>query len=317
MRIYCDDLAIFEDPHARELERMLMRVRLGHHALILDDVDGLFVSRFFLQAVAPASQQEVRELLSRQAPALADRGADPAARAPGPRAELVAVALPERTCRRQGAHPLWEIDPSTAGDWAEAPLRLLLENDNDWNIVVASARVYARPLAVDALKNGSLQRDQRGGKGEVKNAVERCGMAERVFVLMDSDRTSVGGEEDTPQRQIRTLALTRPNVLPFILAKREVENYIPAVVWEHVVEQHRSQSYTKYEKDVERANKLRAWKRLSDAEKDVADLETFFSDAKAHVSKLCDPLLVPTAAILESRAGREMVELLDELEAWL
>ncbi len=223
-------------------------------------------------------------------------------------AELVAVALPERTCRRQGAHPLWrsipplpEIGPRLrfGSCW-----RTIMIGISWWLRLEFLCATFGSRCAEKWISSKGIS---AVGRGRVKNAVELCGMAERVFVLMDSDRTSVGGEEDTPQRQIRTLAHTRPNVLPFILAKREIENYIPAVVWEDVVEQHRSLSlYTKYEKDVERANKLRAWKRLSDAEKDVADLETFFSDAKAHVSKLCDPLLVPTAVRpRRGKTGRE------------
>lgn len=135
---------------------------------------------------------------------------------------------------------------------------------------------------------------------------------------MDSDRVTVDGLEEKEQQTIRELVNDRPNVLPFILAKREVENYIPAVVWEDAVERRRTQSHTKYETDAEWAKKLRVWNKLSDAEKDVADLETHFPGAKHYVPKLCDSALVPNAATLESRAGKkELVELLDKLEAWL
>ncbi len=319
MNIYCDTLVLFEEEtEHRELERLLMCVRRGQHNLLIDDLDRFYASVFFLRAVTPANQIEVRELLNQQDPALEDRGIDPAARTQGPRAELVAVALPERACRRDGAYPVWEIDRATAGAWSEAPLRLLLENDNDWQLVEAAARVYERPGAVHALKNGFLQRDQRGGKSEVRKSVESCLPAERVFVLMDSDRITVGGPEDREQQAIRELVKTRPNALPFILAKREVENYIPESIWRDFVEQKRTRSHTKYVTDVEWANKLRTWTRLPDAEKDVADLETHFSGAKQQVSKLCDPVLVPDAATLESRAGKqELVDLLDKLEAWL
>lgn len=316
MKIYCDDPSVFEDQEHRGLERLLMRVRLGQHQLILDDPDGFFESPFFAGVVAPASQLEVRELLDRQAPALADRGVDPV-RAPGPRAELVHVALPERTCRREGDNPVWEIDPATAGDWSEAPLRLLLENDNDWHLVEAAARVYGRPTVPEAQKRGFLRRDQRGGKTEVRKAVERCDLAERVFVLMDSDRDTVAGPEDKPQRDIRHAAKTRPNVKPFILRKREVENYLPEVVWRAAVEEKRTCSHKKYTTDVEWASRLRSWRQLPEADKDIVDLETVFPDAKDHIEKFGDPTLIPDASTLESRAGAELSELLDAMEVWL
>jgi hypothetical protein len=311
MKIYCDDMEVFAESDSverRELERLLIRVRLGQHELILDDLESFFASDFFAQVIALASQLEVRELLERQDPALGDRSADPAARPRGPRAELVPVAARARACRREGEHPVWEIDASTAGVWSEAPLRLLLENDSDWNLVEAAARVYGRPRVTIALENKYLLRDQRGGKDEVLKAVRICRQEERVFVFMDSDRKAVGGPEDRSQHKIRRLVRKRPNVFPFILAKREVENYVPDSVWQHCTLGGPS----------ERRKKHRAWRRLSDAEKDFVDMEAYFPDAKKHVPKLCDGTLVPNALTLESRAGKtELVELLDRLEAWL
>jgi hypothetical protein len=311
MRIYCDDIEVFsasEPELRRELERLLFRVRLGQHDLILDDLEGFFASSFFAQAIAIASQLEVRELLERQDPALGDRGVDPATRAPGPRAELVSIAVKERTCRRDGEYPVWEIDASTAGSWSEAPLRLLLENDGDWHLVEAAARVYSRPKVISAMEKKFLHKDQRGGKDEVMNAVKSCRREERVFVFMDSDRKTVDGPEDNTQRKVRRLARRRPNVLPFIMAKREIENYIPDSVWRHSTEGANEAKVKKH----------RAWRRLSDSEKDFVDMETYFPDAMKHVPKLCDARLVPDAATLESRAGgTELVVLLDQMEAWL
>jgi hypothetical protein len=319
VRIYCDRPELFEEEgDYRELERLLMCVRRGQHTLLIDDLERFFASSFFVRAVAPASQLEVQELLNQQDPALADRGIDPAVRTQGPRAELVPIALSERSCRQEGAHPVWEIDRATAGAWSEAPLRLLLENDNDWQLVEAAARVYDRPRSVDALNKGFLKRDQRGGKGEVRKSVESCLSAERVFVLIDSDRTHVGGQEDREQQAIRKLAKTRPNIFPFILAKREVENYIPETVWRDAVEKRRTQSHTKYLEDKEWAKRLRTWSALSDIEKDFTDMEKYFPEAKQQVAKLCDPVLVPDVATLESRSGKaDLVQLLNGLEAWL
>lgn len=311
MRIFCDSMEVFEGREHRELERMLMRVRLGQHELLVDDLETFFASAFFQRAVGSSAQAEVRELLERQQqPALGDRALDPAKRVPGPRAELVPITTDDRTCRRDGDGPVWELDPATVGEWSEAPLRVLLENDDDWHLVEAAARVYERPKVVEAKRNDFLRTDQRGGKGEVKNAVESCGPSERIFVFMDSDRMSPEGDEDKPQRKIRELARERPHILPFILAKREVENYFPQELWERMVAENRSD---------ERVRSLRTWKRLPDADKDYVDLEKVFGRiAKMQSAMLADPQLLPDAAALESRAGKhELRNLLDHLEAWL
>lgn len=318
MRVYCDDPTVFDSAAARGLQRLVMRVRLGQHHLILSDVDSFCASNFFHQWIAAGDQAEVAELLQRQAPELGDRSLDPAARASGPRAELVAVTTADRACQRDGQHPVWEIDPATAGDWAEAPLRLLVENDNDWVLVACAARVYRRPAALTAEQTRSLLKDQRGGKDEVAKAVERSNPSERVFVLMDSDRESGAGPEGPTQIKVRTLAQTRPHVLPFILRKREAENYVPYEVWSSAAPKgsyYRDRDQDRWAQDRVRAR--RRWERLSDEEKDHVDMETIFGDAKKQVQKLLDPDLIPDAQTLELRAGTELRELLDVLEAWL
>jgi hypothetical protein len=208
-----------------------------------------------------------------------------------------------------GRHPVWEVDAETVGDWCEMPLRVLLENDADWQLVAVAARVYHRPKVEAARRSRFLHLDQRGGKGEIKNAVSVCEPPERIFILMDSDRTAPEGPEDRPQQKIRELAQSRPNILPFILAKREIENYLPATVWQDAVARRNTP---------ERVRKLRKWQRLPEPDKDVIDLEEYFSDAKQHAAKLADTTLIPDAKTLESRAGpEELRHLLDVMEAWL
>lgn len=93
---------------------------------------------------------------------------------------------------------------------------------------------------------------------------------------------------------------------PFILAKREVENYLPQQIWEQVP------------RSPDRVRSLRRWKRLSEIEKDFIDLEAYFGKiAKSQSAKLGDPQLLPDAPSLESRAGTELRDLLDHMEAWL
>lgn len=309
MRIYCDSLDVFVGPEHRSLQRLLMRVRLGQHELVLENLDGFFTSEFFQHAVAANDRLEVEELLGRQHPELADRGLDPAARTAGPRAELVPITVAERACRTVNGHPIWEIDPETVGDWCEMPLRVLLENDADWQLVAVAARVYGRSKVEEARRSRFLQLDQRGGKGEIKNAVAVCEPPERVFILMDSDRVVTDGPEERTQQKIRDLAQLQPNVLPFILAKRELENYLPAAVWQDAVARRRTP---------ERVRKLREWQRLSDSDKDVIDLEQYFADAKQQTAKFADVALIPDAETLETRAGTtELRDLLDAMEAWL
>jgi len=189
MKIYCDSIAVFEEPEHHGLQRLLSRVRLGHHTLILDDLEGFYASRFFALAVAPADYMEVRELLDRQEPALGDRSLDPGRRDSGPRAELVPVALSVYVCRRDGQFPAWQVDPSNVGDWCEAPLRVLLENDADWQLVACAARVYQKPdviwlrsalasqaIPMDAwaaLKEGNRLKFLRLREREMASAIDR------------------------------------------------------------------------------------------------------------------------------------------------
>lgn len=318
MRIHCDDLAVFGEVEHRGLQRMLMRVREGQHSLVLGDLHGFYASRFFARAVATGDRQEVRELLERQTPELADRALDPGLRPPGPRAELISIALPEHTCEQKDGAPIWYIDPSTVGEWSEKPLRVLLENDRDWILVETATRVYARPAIRKSFSRGFIVRDQRGGVAEVKKSVAACTVDERIFVLIDSDRTEVGGAPGRTQQEILELAKTRPHIRVFILQKREVENYIPHTVWEASTGQAWRASAQQREKLIERRKKLAEWQQLADEAKDVIDLETYFPDAKEHITQLANPVLVPDARTMESRdRTRELFGLLNELEAWL
>lgn len=317
MRVYCDLIETFKSLNKdeyRQLERLLMRVRIGQHELIIEELDEFFTTDFFITRVAPANQEEVRELLERQSPTLADRGLDPVFRDSGPYAELVPVVPAERTCCRRGKHPVWTIDPTNAGEWSESPLRLLLENDADWILIEAAAGIYRRSKVVEALTKGFLRKEQRGGKTEVKKAVEQCALSDRVFVLMDSDRMAVDGEEDHPQRKVREMCKLLPNVLPFILKKRELENYVPATVWREAIQMQNQRWPRNIKKSKERAQRLREWELLSEDKKDVVDLEEYFPEAKKLVIRLLE---IKSIDVLEARAGSELDELLCQLEAWL
>lgn len=317
MRVYCDDLAVFEETDRRGLQRLLMRVRLGQHQLIVADPEALIESEFFVQSVAAVDQAEVAELLRRQAPTLSDRALDPAARAPGPRAELRPMS--EVECTREDGEPVWVLDPSTIGEWAEAPLILVLEDSNDWEFVEAVARIYEVPTVLAAKKLRFLQCDPRGGKGNVARAVEAAARSDRMFVLMDSDRTALMDVcradldklMDKAQRKVKDLCKKSPNVYPFILNKREVENYLPrAILQAGCVAP-------------ERRRQFRAWDRLPAEEKDVLDMAEHFGDAPkkrwlmARIVALKDPVFGLGRAELEERTGTELAELAHKLESWL
>lgn len=306
----CIDPAAFEHNGRAErlqLQRLLMRVRLGQHTLLLADVDAFLASEFFNVAVAQADRVEVAELLTRQRPELADRSEDPAALPSGPYAELSQISV--TPCRRVGAITVWAVDPSNAGDWAEAPVRLLLENDGDWTLFTVAARIYGRPAVVEAERNGFLRKDQRGGKDEVRKAIKSAHLLERTFALLDSDRIEVGGAVGSTQQSSLTAAEELPQVTLFILPKREAENYVPSEVWADLVPKgtHNRDAVRNY----------RRWKQLSDEEKDVADLEAYFPTAKRQVSRMNSAHLVPNIQTLESRAGRDLANLLDKVEPWL
>lgn len=343
MNIYCDDLAVFREVKEKaprhQLQRLLMRVLSGVHALILADLDSFYESPFFTTAVATGDRLEVEEVLREQNPALGDRGLDPAKRAPGPRAELVPVTFHDRVCRRENGHPVWEMDPSTAGDWSEQPLRVLLENDNDWELIAVAARLYPNDLGstsstnIDQLSRVIVARqqkhihlDQRGGISEVKKAVESCTLEERIFVLVDSDKITNIGEEGAHQQKIRELAQSRPNVHVFVLEKREAENYLPEPVLQDFVNRQWPQT-SKKKIDKQRRNhaellqkKLEKWKSLPADEKDHVDLakDYFGERIKPEVAKLNDPSLVPDSQTLESRDySKNLKTLAEELEALL
>jgi hypothetical protein len=58
MRIYCDSIAAFVGPEYRGLQRLLMRVRLGQHELVLEDLDGFFTSEFFSTRSRPTTDSK-------------------------------------------------------------------------------------------------------------------------------------------------------------------------------------------------------------------------------------------------------------------
>ena len=326
MNVHCDDLLVFEEtlddpaPEGRlGLEQLLIEVRRGTHRLILAEPEGLLASPWFAQQVSARASMELRELLRRSDPALENRGLDPLPRRRGPRVELRPGGLPCSVRADREANPVWEMGAAALTDWLEGGLCLVVENQHDWALIAGPCRLYGRPALIRAVRMHALKVDHRGGSGEVLNRVRAASPKDRLFVLMDSDRLPESPEEEgATQQAVRAAAKGRPNIALFILKKREAENYLPKAAWELSTPSPKGMRPGRSKKRAEEHLKaFRRWDRLSDKEKDLIDLESCFPDAKDHVADLCNPDIIPDIATLESRAGDELLQLLDALEAWL
>lgn len=95
-------------------------------------------------------------------------------------------------------------------------------------------RIAETRTILDALENGWLQPDGRGGSGEVRRAVTEAGPWVRLFVLIDSDREEPGGGESPSAHRARE-ECAAAGVPIHVLERREIENYVPAGVWSNLV----------------------------------------------------------------------------------
>ncbi len=326
MNVYCDDLRVFAetlepgDPNRGQgLERLLWAVRRGVHRLIVDEPDALLQSAWFQQYGSPRSARELAELFERADPALDDRALDPLPPRPAPRVELRPGGIRCTVKADREARPIWILGAAALTDWLQHGLQLLVENEDDWALVAGPCRIYQRPTLTQAKDQHKLAVVQCGGSGEVLNRLRGVKATDRIFVLMDSDRLPGSPHiEGSTQLAVREEAKRHPNVYLFILKKREAENYLPAAVWRNSTPATKGMPRGKArDKAGQRLKALRRWERLTPTEKDFADLEHFFPDAKAHLGDLLDRSIVPDIDTLEARAGDELRSLLDALEAWL
>lgn len=280
MRVYVGDASVFgvgHRHHYAELRRLLLRAAQGQHLLVVADVDALLSSDFFAQAAAPIDRPEWTEVLERAAFAadIEDRDTEPG-QAPGhPFAFLVGdrVHVGESgDLHAAMAHCAFVLTPAESGEWAEQPLRLLLENTRDWLLIECMARAFSVASIEDAYLRGWLVPDGRGGAGEVLVTLRARQRLDRLFAFADSDRTNSCGAPSATAAAIAAECAVDPRVPFHLTERRETENYIPTRLLNDLV-------HARRRKDRGARQRLREWLALSEDERHHDDVRARFGDA--------------------------------------
>lgn len=171
------------------------------------------------------------------------------------------------------AHCMFVLRPEDAGEWAEQPLRLLLENERDWLLLECMAQAFGASAVEDAYLHGWLRPDGRGGGGEVLVAVRARRRLERLFVFVDSDRTAHDKPPAETTSAIVDECATEPRVPCHITQRREKENYIPLQLLSdlaHSGKKRRGRAFRQ---------KLQEWLALDEQERHHDDVRSRFGDA--------------------------------------
>ena len=222
------DLFDCRDPKVyAELQRLFMRVAQGQHRLDVPEPEKILTSDFMKVGCAAMNRVEWEELLTRAWETFSDTQAEPEH-----------YALVRRPRAAVGGCVAYALLPSEVGDWAEQPLRVLLENAHDHVLLTVAERVCNAEKLKDARERQWLVYDGRGGCGEVKNTVERSANLDRLFVVADSDRTEWKGQEGSGARSIRAACGHKDRshrIEVHVLTRRELENYVPQLIWETVI----------------------------------------------------------------------------------
>lgn len=318
MRVFIPDAAVFEVPAAfQSLHRLWTRVCRGYHELVVADADAVLESEFAKQGVAPYERREWEELVRYGVLDLdfRERTVEPG-QAPG-RKHVMVVAAAQVP---RSPQCLRTLSAEEVGDWAETPLRLLLENNADLFLLLGAARVSeSSPLEKTwletAIRTKQLHVDGRGGCGEVLLTVRGIPKSPppdvRLFIMLDSDKTSEDDERSgKTQREVKRLVDELHLVAPqqvevyfHLLTKREVENYVPRALLE------RESASTEAARQA-----FQSWDKLTPKHQDYEDLKTLFGKAsmKACMKTMSEGRTF-TLADLKQRAGEELCELLDAL----
>lgn len=226
MRVRFDDLDVFDCGDRGiydQLQKLFLRVYRGQHEIEIDDPEAVLASEFMSVACAAMHRPHWEELLRRSP-------GDPFAPADKPERRAVVT-------QRQGEPDdvvAFRIAPEKAGDWAEQPLRVLLENIRDAVLIRLAAHVSASVPVHAALEEGWLEPEGCGGTGEVQRAIESARHPQRLFVIIDSDRDEFGGEPSEKARRIDS-ACARASIPVHVLERRELENYVPERIWQDIV----------------------------------------------------------------------------------
>jgi hypothetical protein len=316
VKIFCADMAIFDHPESDsydQLRRLFLRAAQGQHEIVLGDVDGLLESDFFEQAVAPMDRREWQELIRNTAfaPDAIDPTVDP-------------VAPPERLHAHLGrdrvpANPpcIFSLTPKDTGEWAEQPLRILLENDRDWRLLEAAARALERSVVENAYLSRWLVVDGRGGGGEVLNKVRARGLNERLFAFVDSDKTGPQAKISATAKKIAEECSEKP-LVPFrFTEKREVENYLPRKVLESAIKPKRLRK-KRQSTGKTHLEAFSEWVKLSSQARDFDDLKARFGkDLTEDALESMRDSTRCTPEDLVALAGEELRKILDLIEEHL
>ncbi|MDC0744164.1 hypothetical protein [Polyangium mundeleinium] len=268
----CRDERIYE-----QLRRLFDRAYRTQHEIDIDDPEAILDSDFMVQACAPMLRERLRQ---RWEEFLQRSPADPFA--PANKPGMCAVVSGEPLLDKPEI--AFVLAPEEVGIWAEQSLDVLLENDKDSILVRLAIRVSKSPKLQSALEQKWIQPRGCGGSGEVKNAVDRVSGSERSFVIIDSDRDE---PEDGPSKTARKIkeSCDAKKIPIHILARRELENYVPSSIWSMLAEWKGSKSQTirdttKRRRARQRAVLIYSWilkqlehhgNRIKDANKEALD----------------------------------------------
>jgi hypothetical protein len=321
LRVHLDDPAVLAGEGAAWLVvGLLQATGNGRHVLALaEPLVGR--ARELLEAQTKgAFRQQLEEALER---ALAERDAldrtvAPGARPAFPHAEIAFTDHPSEHCK-------FRVPPERALDWLREPLFLLTENDIDGGLVVAAARGLGRANLLAAIGSDRewIRVNGRGGTGEIPPRLHSSRPLERLFVLVDSDRDIWDGPISKKAKEIEELC-KNAKIPCHVLRRREAENHIPLSSLHDSATRHGRVS-------AQLKRGARGLERLSDEQRWIIPLDTFFAEQRAGGSTshhwsadrckkwlrelLCD--LRDGRAKFEDDALEHLTNLLDELERWL
>ncbi len=161
-----------------------------------------------------------------------------------------------------------KLSPESAARLAEQPLVVLVENRVSDGHGFLGRVIHELDHDLRKLLKMSgepLQFDSVGGKGQmVEEVTRKCASSQvrpRLVVMVDSDRK---GPEEKPSLEAQRLKekCEQQNLPCWILAKREAENYLPRPLLEARPDSGR-----------DHAQRVEAWDRLSDDQKDYLDMK--------------------------------------------
>ena len=253
MRIVID-VSAADDPDAHEwLDRTLYRIVDGWHVWDLTDTPDL-------GALQATSWIDGRGALGDLARKLLDRSTQRRAWTPVLHGRRVRV-----TANPTAAD---DLAPEEAFRLADEPLVILVENrDSDGPFVERIVKELDKRQLGRLWERGGapIRFDSVGGAGQMPQEVDRRAHAvpyrPRLAAVIDSDRKGPGGSESENARRIRETC-DRHRLPCWVLAKREAENYLPRVLLS-----------ARPDAGAEHQQRLEAWNRLNDDQKDFFDMK--------------------------------------------